>query len=404
MDQRRIKAFPTGVRQVRDGLEIYFNWPKGSGKRIYKKLGKGCSPAAVKRAGILRQQIKDAINHGVFRWEDFFPDDHRVHKIQIENFAHYAQAYLNNPENQWDKSSRDKFKSSLERIWMPRLHDKPINTITYTDIIDVLSAYIQWFIEKYAKEPAISTYNDWFIGVRGTFEMAVKDRVIKPKDNPMDTIRNKKRIIEETDPFEIDEADAIIEDIYQHEGDMWGAWFELGFYSGLRYPSEPSALTWEKVNLRKSTHAPLGSILVNQIRTRSGIKRSTKTHHARTLLLNSRSLHAIELAKKITGSQNSWIFLQADRWEKDKFNPVNTADPQRIMFDASQRRLGIRHRDMYAMRHTYASFGLTHGANPAFLASQLGHSLEEFFKTYAKWIGQQDASKQMLIIEEGIRK
>jgi integrase len=30
--------------------------------------------------------------------------------------------------------------------------------------------------------------------------------------------------------------------------------------------------------------------------------------------------------------------------------------------------------------------GLTNGAKPAFLAQQLGHTLEVFFSTYAKWI------------------
>lgn len=53
---------------------------------------------------------------------------------------------------------------------------------------------------------------------------------------------------------------------------------------------------------------------------------------------------------------------------------------------------------MYNMRHTYATFGLMNGVNPAFMAEQLGHSLPEFFKTYAKWIhGNQNQAQQKLI-------
>lgn len=54
------------------------------------------------------------------------------------------------------------------------------------------------------------------------------------------------------------------------------------------------------------------------------------------------------------------------------------------------------------MRHTYATFGLMHGVNPAFMAAQLGHSLEEFFKTYAKWINANQNQVQMGLIEAAL--
>ena len=40
----------------------------------------------------------------------------------------------------------------------------------------------------------------------------------------------------------------------------------------------------------------------------------------------------------------------------------------------------------YPWRHTYASIGLPNSADPAFLAKQLGHSLQVFFTVYADWI------------------
>jgi integrase len=42
------------------------------------------------------------------------------------------------------------------------------------------------------------------------------------------------------------------------------------------------------------------------------------------------------------------------------------------------------------------------GVNPAFMAAQLGHSIEEFFKTYAKWINNQQNEIQMELIERAI--
>lgn len=39
-------------------------------------------------------------------------------------------------------------------------------------------------------------------------------------------------------------------------------------------------------------------------------------------------------------------------------------------------------------RHTYTTLGLMVGANPAFMAKQLGHNLDVFFKFYARWIAE----------------
>lgn len=64
----------------------------------------------------------------------------------------------------------------------------------------------------------------------------------------------------------------------------------------------------------------------------------------------------------------------------------------------------MRYRDMYNMRHTYATFELMNGVNPAFMAGQLGHSVEEFFKTYAKWINTNQNQVQIDLIERAIIK
>ena len=52
-------------------------------------------------------------------------------------------------------------------------------------------------------------------------------------------------------------------------------------------------------------------------------------------------------------------------------------------------RLGVAYVDVrwpYSTRHAYATAGLMAGANPAYMANQLGHSVEVFFKDYAAWI------------------
>lgn len=57
--------------------------------------------------------------------------------------------------------------------------------------------------------------------------------------------------------------------------------------------------------------------------------------------------------------------------------------------------LGIRERRQYDTRHTYATMCLMAGMNPAFIVSQLGHSVEMLLSTYAKWINSNSDWKEL---------
>ncbi len=57
--------------------------------------------------------------------------------------------------------------------------------------------------------------------------------------------------------------------------------------------------------------------------------------------------------------------------------------------------LGIRERRQYDTRHTYATMCLMAGMNPAFIANQLGHSVEMLLSTYAKWLSSASDWKEL---------
>jgi integrase len=66
------------------------------------------------------------------------------------------------------------------------------------------------------------------------------------------------------------------------------------------------------------------------------------------------------------------------------------------------KRLGIRYRRPYNMRHTYATAMLMAGMAPAFCAKQLGHSVEVFLGTYAKWIDGSHNDLEMARLESSL--
>ena len=57
---------------------------------------------------------------------------------------------------------------------------------------------------------------------------------------------------------------------------------------------------------------------------------------------------------------------------------------RRSYWTPTLKRLGIRYRRPYNMRHTYATTMLMASMTPAFCARQLGHSVDIFLRTYAK--------------------
>jgi integrase len=63
------------------------------------------------------------------------------------------------------------------------------------------------------------------------------------------------------------------------------------------------------------------------------------------------------------------------------------ADSVGDSWDAALKRSGLRHRKAYQSRHTYACWSLSAGANPSFIASQMGHaSAQMVFNVYGAWM------------------
>ena len=60
-------------------------------------------------------------------------------------------------------------------------------------------------------------------------------------------------------------------------------------------------------------------------------------------------------------------------------------------FQAALTDLKLRARRQYNCRHTYATMCLMAGMNPAFIATQLGHSVQMLLSTYARWINSSTA-------------
>ena len=116
----------------------------------------------------------------------------------------------------------------------------------------------------------------------------------------------------------------------------------------------------------------------------AGVIKSPKTAAGlRVVDLNADAVAALIAQKPISIKRGQRVFLNPRTlapWSTD-------AQIRKTAWLPIMERAGIKYRNPYQIRHTYASTMLTAGANPWYIASQLGHEdVEMVFRTYGKFI------------------
>ena len=162
-----------------------------------------------------------------------------------------------------------------------------------------------------------------------------------------------------------------------------GNLFEFSFFTGMR-PSEVIALRWRDIDKIR------GLARVKRART-FGEEHETKTYKVRDVELNTRAKAALVRQKSFTFFKDGCVFE----------NPV-TCKPyseerplRRSYWNPTINELGMRERNFYQTRHTYATLNLMAGANPMWVAKQLGHAnMQMVLTVYAKWIDGADKSNE----------
>jgi integrase len=113
-----------------------------------------------------------------------------------------------------------------------------------------------------------------------------------------------------------------------------------------------------------------------------GLLKSTKTDGQRWVNLLPPARAALESQLKLLGAPNGWIFANPytrDRWANE--SKITRRWKQAL------KEAGVRYRRPYQMRHTYASWLLSSGENPLFVAEQMGHvDWSMLVKIYGRWI------------------
>lgn len=359
-------------------VRIYFRL---DGKLRRKALGIEPTKANLDYAAKLVAEIKSRIRRGSFRWDDYWPEDAVSKAAELQDapptFIQIAKEYLATVDYR-APSTVQGYRQSLNRYFVPWLGDKPITDITYGQLAKLVSDQLG--------ELSLKTRNNALTPLRGVFDLAFADGYIQT--NPALRLKFAKIQRELPDPFTAEERDLILAWMARHRPE-WAAYFEVAFFTGLR-TSELIGLQWTDIDWRGRR------MRVQRARVRHQMK-ITKTGNIRDVELNSRALAALQSQRAVTQLQGEWVFRQPTTGQQ-----ILDDRPPRRVFTLCLRALGIRHRATYNTRHTYATTCLSAGVKPAWIAAQLGHSVEMLLRHYARWIHDDDRGRELAKVEEAI--
>jgi len=310
-------------------------------------------------------EIREKIRHGTFAIADYFPDYAGVADTRALTFGDYSKRYEASLSKK-AAATREDYRKQLRAIWSPVFGDRLIHEIRYSEIEQVIGN-----LGVTAK-----TLNNYLIPLRGVLAFAVKDGAISK--NPADGIENAKVQKPQPDPFEQSEVELIIEDLAANAHPQIANYFAAAFFGGFR-PSEQIAIQWKDVDFKRRC------VRVQRAVVRGKAKDSTKTYVARDVELTARAWAAFEAQRRHTQLAGRQVF-----WNPTTGQAWHDIQMQWRYWGASLKRLGIRYREPYQTRHTFATLALMAGSNPAWIARQMGNSAPIMFKTYAKWIDGAD--------------
>jgi integrase len=313
-------------------------WYEGK-RRPSKLLTIPYSPAGIKKAFKVRQQMIHQFERGEAIGSPV-PTFYEVAKIMLDS-------------TQIKDSSRRVSLIHLNNFWLPRYQTTPIDEIKRPHIKRDFAAVIRDYSPKYARDILSSGSN--------VFQTAIEEEWIdsNPVLHVSAAIKLDRKVI---DPFTFDERDQILAAL---SGQL-ELFYTLRFYNGLR-PGEAIALRYADVRD--------GLIYITR-KVYRGVESPPKNNKERVIPVHPEVARLL----KIRNIHDDHVILNSNNEPYTNPNPL-TDSYVRIL-----KKINIRYRSPYNARHTCASMMLHAGMNPAKCAEYLGHTLEMFFRIYAKLI------------------
>jgi len=354
-----------GVKAKGNRIEFSFSY---QGKRYRPTLQIKPTETNLRNARIRLNRIANDIRNGTFVFAEEFPEYKFLDKtpgVDRKTFREVSHLYLASIKSQVAYSTYESYRKILESFWIPRIGDKIIGDVRYSDLTKEMN--------NHPASP--KTRNNIASVARGVFDFAVHDMIIP--SSPAKHLKTLKVQTPPPDPYHIDEAEYLLAGLREDNGKWLGNYFEFSFFTGLR-PSEAIALQWKDVDRHK------GVIRVSKARVMARDKSTTKTSVEREVELNPRARAVLERQWCLTGLWGKHVFGH------ENGSPYHDLQVQWRRWEFTHKRIGVRYREPYQTRHSSVTWNLMIGKNLLWVSEQHGHSTNVMLRTYAKWLRGSD--------------
>lgn len=350
-----------GVRVIGpEAIQLDFRW---KGQRHRPRVRLTATKANIRYCEAWKRRIEDEIALNTFVWEKHFPHHPNPCPAQsATRLREYALAYVASLAGQIQPETLKEYEQCVE-IVARGMHNPTLDKLDR-------AKFRNWIGTQTLSKARL---DNLLTPIRGALKQAVEDDAIAK--NPLEGFEVRRiRASEDEgiDPFSPGEIEALCK---TECGSLWAFWAWSGPRSGevigLRWGDVESDCT--RVSIRRAVRRGREK----SPKSAAGVRVVTLLPPARDALL---SLKRGELDDPVFTNPNT-----GEGWHEAK--ALNRA------FARACRKAKVRRRYVYQLRHTFATWALSAGENPAWIAKQMGHSdTTMLFKHYGKWMPQLDPS------------
>lgn len=345
----------SGIRATSaSSIGISFNW---KGRRFRERIALPPTGRNLKYVERLKATIEHEIATNTFDYARHFPDSPRLATLAGHSAGtpldRAMEVYLAGLEGQIEPETLEKYRHDARTVagWFP---GKTLKTLTRTEVRTQVASL------NLSRKRLLNLLTP----LRGALAQAVEDEVIEVSPLSGFKVRRVSAPTEKIDPFTREEVDRLGRTELGH---LWVFWAWTGLRSG-----EVIGLQWGDLD------DPPSRLSIRRA-VRVGREKRTKTR------TGERLVSLLPAARAVLGVRHgpeTAVFLNPNtgaRWHEDRA----LARAFRKACAAAE----VRYRYPYQLRHTFASWALSSGENPLWVAKQMGHrDVQMIFRVYGKYM------------------
>lgn len=356
-------------------IEIEFQY---LGERCRERVK--CKPtlANLRRLAFFREEILEAIAKGTFDYSSTFPDSKRFKQEPRpldKPLGHWLNVLLDRSEKTSKASTYDTLRKTCNTL---RPH---FGQMLLTDIK-------RRHAREYCEQLTCGNRqtNKLLHALKSAIDCAVEDEVIEA--NPLVNFKYTKPDPvkdNQIDPLSREEAEKLLNAI---DGPFKNL-VKFALWTGLR-TSELVALEWSDIDFVRG-YARITKAKTQAARQPETTKTAAGLRDVKLLPPAMTALHDQKQHSFLLGKQ---IFLNNNKPYTGDFQIWNH-------WKRALLKSGIRYRNPYQTRHTYASWLLTAGENINWLSKQMGHTnIATTLKHYARYMPDKDDQSGLKAVEK----